>query len=306
MSEGRRRPGLGRGLSALLEEIDTSRDQSGEGSGGGGDANAVGGRGFRGQTVSLARIRPNPDQPRKRFGTEAQAELIDSVRRNGLLQPILVRPRDGGAFEIVAGERRWRAAQAAQLHEVPVVIRDLEDSEAYEIAIVENIQRQDLSPIEEARGYRHLIDEFGHTQEAVAELVGKSRSHIANMMRLLGLPSAVSAMVDEGTISMGHARALLTADDPEARAREVIEGELSVRQTEALVGGRKTPPGKTRNGSGGGSPGERDADIVALETRVRDATGLAVRLSFDGAGGQMVLRYSDLDELDRLVDRLTA
>ncbi|MGB3722793.1 MAG: ParB/RepB/Spo0J family partition protein [Pacificimonas sp.] len=291
---GRRRPGLGRGLSALLEEINAS-EGSGER-----ENSAPASGGFRGQLVAISRIKPNPDQPRKIFDPEAQAELIDSVKRQGLLQPILVRPRDGGSFEIVAGERRWRAAQAAQLHEVPVVIRDLQDSEAYEIAIVENIQRQDLSPIEEARGYRHLMGEYGHTQNDVASLVGKSRSHIANLVRLLDLPQSVRAMVDDGRLAMGQARTLIGTIDPGALAQQIVEGGLSTRDAERLskaTGGKAASP-KARKRA------ERDADLLALETRIREATGLPARLTFDGEGGQLVLRYGDLDQLDRLVERL--
>ncbi len=290
---GRRRPGLGRGLSALLEEINVKTDN-------GDSANGLPQSGFRGQLIAITRVKPNPDQPRRNFDPDAQAELIDSVQRQGLLQPILVRPLDGGNFEIVAGERRWRAAQAAQLHEVPVVIRDLEDSEAYEIALVENIQRQDLSPIEEARGYRHLMNEYGHTQEAVSALVGKSRSHIANLVRLLDLPETVRAMVDDGRLGMGHARTLIGTSDPEGFARQIVDQGLSARDAERLtkaVGG-KPVTAKARKSA------ERDADLIALETRIRDATGLAARLTYDGEGGQLVVRYSDLDQLDMLVERL--
>ncbi|MBV7255778.1 ParB/RepB/Spo0J family partition protein [Pacificimonas sp. WHA3] len=292
---GRRRPGLGRGLSALLDEV---------GPGLGEDSNAaVPGGGFRGQMVPISRIKPNAKQPRKRFDETAQGELIESVRRQGLLQPILVRPLDGGNFEIVAGERRWRAAQAAQLHDVPIVLRDLSDSEAFEISLVENIQRQDLSAIEEAEGYRRLTGEFGHKQEEVARLVGKSRSHIANLMRLLELPAAVQAMVDRGEIAMGHARALIGTDEPERLAKEIVEGGLNVRDAEVLV---KGPGGKINSRRSGAAAQERDADLVELEAHIKDATGLLARLKFDGEGGQLTIRYRDLDQLDMLVARLTA
>ncbi|MHB9880477.1 ParB/RepB/Spo0J family partition protein [Pacificimonas sp. ICDLI1SI03] len=296
-SSGRRRPGLGRGLSALLDEIGPSHGNDGESTYGAGQASSA-----LGQMVSIGRVKPNAKQPRKRFDDGAQSELIDSVRRQGLLQPILVRPMDGGNFEIVAGERRWRAAQAAQLHEIPVVVRDLSDSEAFEISLVENIQRQDLSPIEEAEGYRRLTEEFSHTQDAVARLVGKSRSHVANLMRLLELPQSVRAMVDEGQIAMGHARALIGTEDPERLAREIIDRGLNARQAEALA--------KTSGGKPGAAsvrkPAERDADLVALEDRIKEATGMVARLSFDGEGGQLTVKYRDLDQLDMLVERLSA
>ncbi|MEO0501394.1 MAG: ParB/RepB/Spo0J family partition protein [Pseudomonadota bacterium] len=287
-----KRPGLGRGLSALLQDIGPALDE--------GEGVPISRPGFRSQAVAIDRLQPNAAQPRKRFDEAAQAELIDSVRRQGLLQPILVRPRDGGRFEIVAGERRWRAAKAAQLTDVPVVIRDLDDGEAYEIALIENIQRQDLSPIEEARGYRHLIGTFGHTQEVVANLVGKSRSHITNLLRLLDLPAPVMAMVDEGRLGMGHARTLVGREDAETLAQRIVEDGLSVRDAEAVArttGDAAKRPRRRRN---------RDGDLDALERRIMDATGMTARLNHDDPGGQLVVRYRDLEELDALVGRLTA
>lgn len=297
MTSARRTTGLGRGLSALLDEINADAPEAA------GEAAAA--PSLPTQTVATARIRPNPRQPRIRFDEAAQVELIDSVRRRGVLQPILVRPDGEGGFEIVAGERRWRAAQAAQLHEVPAVVRDFSDQEAFEVALVENIQREDLSPIEEARGYQRLASDFNHTQADIADMVGKSRSHVANLMRLLDLPDAVQDMVAEGTIAMGHARALIGTSDPERLAREIAERGLSARQAEDLSNrdrGRDSGRKKRRSKS---AAADRDTDLVALEQRIVEATGLAVRLSFDGKGGSMTIRYNDLDQLDELVARLT-
>ncbi len=253
------------------------------------------------QMLGLAMISPSPHQPRRRFDEALQGELIASVKRQGLLQPILVRPTGAGKFEIVAGERRWRAAQAAQLHEVPVLIRELSDEEAFEIALVENIQRQDLNAIEEAEGYKRLIEDYGHTQDEIGRIVGKSRSHIANLIRLLDLPEDVRTLVIEAKISMGHARALLTADDPSALAREVVRAGLSVRQVENLAKGKSASkpaaPSKPKV--------QRNADIEALERQLSEQLGLRVRLDSHGESGQLTLHYSDLDQLDMLCQRLS-
>ena len=280
--------GLGRGLSALLD-----------------DAADVGSTPDKPTTsLPVAYLTPNPYQPRQRFDEEALAELTASIREKGLLQPILVRPvGDTGSYEIVAGERRWRAAQTAGLHEVPVVIRDLSDGQALELAIVENVQRRDLSPVEEARGYRRLMDEFSHTQEAVAEMVGKSRSHIANLLRLLGLPQPVLELIDGGGLSMGHARALIGADDPAGLARLVTAKGLSVRQTEAMAQtaktARSTRPRQPRAGVA------KDADTRALERDLSAALGLSVDIRHKGqAGGTITFNYTTLDQLDDLCQRL--
>ena len=280
--------GLGRGLSALLD-----------------DAADVGSTPDKPTTsLPVAYLTPNPYQPRQRFDEEALAELTASIREKGLLQPILVRPvGDTGSYEIVAGERRWRAAQTAGLHEVPVVIRDLSDGQALELAIVENVQRRDLSPVEEARGYRRLMDEFSHTQEAVAEMVGKSRSHIANLLRLLGLPQPVLELIDGGGLSMGHARALIGADDPAGLARLVTAKGLSVRQTEAMAQtaktARSTRPRQPRAGIA------KDADTRALERDLSAALGLSVDIRHKGqAGGTITFNYTTLDQLDDLCQRL--
>lgn len=300
MSQPKRPTGLGRGLSALLEEMGSAvappRTEPGVAPAvPAGDA----GSSMGAQMLPMAMISPNPKQPRRRFDETAQAELIASVKRQGLLQPILVRPVDGGRFEIVAGERRWRAAQAAQLHDVPVLVRRLTDEEAFEVALVENVQRQDLNAIEEAEGYKRLIDDYGHTQEDIARIVGKSRSHVANMVRLLDLPDDVRELLIEGRLTMGHARALLTAPDPSALARDVVQMGLSVREVEARAkkprAPRKSAPRETA----------RSADLESLEGQLAEQLGLRVRLEFDGEGGRLTLFYSDLDQLDMLCQRLS-
>ncbi|WBX85464.1 ParB/RepB/Spo0J family partition protein [Sphingosinicella microcystinivorans] len=300
MSQPKRPTGLGRGLSALLEEMGSAvappRSEPGTAPAvPAGDA----GSSMGAQMLPMAMISPNPKQPRRRFDETAQAELIASVKRQGLLQPILVRPVDGGRFEIVAGERRWRAAQAAQLHDVPVLVRRLTDEEAFEVALVENVQRQDLNAIEEAEGYKRLIDDYGHTQEDIARIVGKSRSHVANMVRLLDLPDDVRELLIEGRLTMGHARALLTAPDPSALARDVVQMGLSVREVEARAkkprAPRKSAPRETA----------RSADLESLEGQLAEQLGLRVRLEFDGEGGRLTLFYSDLDQLDMLCQRLS-
>jgi ParB family chromosome partitioning protein len=299
MSQAKRPTGLGRGLSALLEEMGAGIGQPAPQPAAVVPDPATHAMGA--QMLSMAMISPNPRQPRRHFDVDAQTELIASVKRQGLLQPILVRPLDGGRFEIVAGERRWRAAQAAQLHDVPVLVRRLSDEEAFEVALVENVQRQDLNPIEEAEGYRHLIEDYGHTQEDISRMVGKSRSHVANMVRLLELPADVRALVIEGKLTMGHARALLAAPNPSALARQVVEEGLSVRQVEAAAKGAVKPS------RAGAERRERirNADEEALERQLAEQLGLRVRLEFDGEGGRLTLHYSDLDQLDMLCQRLS-
>lgn len=285
--------GLGRGLSALLgDDVRVDAQAGGEGE------TAAGADGP--QFLGIELIVANPGQPRRRFDETALQELADSIREKGLLQPILVRPlpSDPGLYEIVAGERRWRAAQKAQLHRVPVIVRPFSDSEALEIAIIENIQRQDLSPVEEARAYQKLIDERGHSHEALAQILGKSRSHVANMLRLLGLPNAVLNQVDEGALSMGHARALITAADPVALARQVVEKCLSVRETERLTTQARGGGGKARAGA------SKDPDIRALENDISQTLGLKVAISHQGKGGQLLIKYGNLDQLDELCQRL--
>ncbi len=289
-----RRRGLGRGLSALMGDFPAEAAES-----------PVAPRDV--MTVSIAALRPNRFQPRRRFDAAGLDELVQSIREVGLLQPILVRPAgegpDGPRYEIVAGERRWRAAQKTGLHEVPVVVRALDDAAALEAAIIENIQRHDLSPIEEAEGYRRLIDEFGHRQEDIAGAVGKSRSHITNLLRLLGLPEPVRAMVDDGRLSMGHARALVGLDDAEGLARHILAKGLNVREAEALAAAAKAAAGAPR------APrrSRKDADTQALEANLATALGMRVDIRHRGEkGGAVTVHYRSLEQLDMLCQKLLA
>ena len=278
--------GLGRGLSALIDEAVKPR----------GDAQAAMG-GVR--EIEVGRIRANPAQPRKRFDESSLTELANSIAERGVLQPILLR-ESGDGFEIVAGERRWRAAQRARLHRIPAIVRDLGDEAAAEVALIENIQREDLNAIEEADGYRQLLERYGHTQEVVAKLVGKSRSHVTNLLRLLELPGAVREMLLRGDISMGHARAIANAPDPESLAIQIIAEGLSVRQTEARA--RDSKPKK-----GGERKAQRpvDADLAALERQLGDMLGLRVKVAHGRGGGTVTLHYSSLDQLDMICQRLS-
>jgi ParB family chromosome partitioning protein len=285
--------GLGRGLSALLGDVAQEEPV----------AAAAGGQNKALQSIDVALIRPHPGQPRRHFDEDALQELADSIARRGVIQPIVVRPHEGG-YQIVAGERRWRAAQRARLHSIPAIVRSFDDAETLEIALVENIQRQDLNAIEEAEAYRKLIAEFGHSQEALGRLVGKSRSHVANLMRLLDLPPAVQQAVLEQRLSMGHARALIGADDCEALARTVEQKGLSVRETENLV--RKSK-GSSKSSSSRAAAGKTpDPDIMALEQTLSDILGLRVDITHDAAkGGTLALRYATLDQLDMICQRLS-
>jgi len=265
--------------------------------------------------VPIELVHPGPFQPRHNFDDEQLQALADSVRQNGILQPILVRrhPQTPNAFEIVAGERRWRAAQLARLHEVPVIIRELGDREALELAIVENVQRQDLSPLEEAEGYRRLQDEFGNTQEDLAKHLGKSRSHIANTLRLLNLPDGVKILLEQGKLTAGHARALLNAGDPLAVAEKVVAKGLNVRQAERLVQDQRQPtarPDKSAGKAGEGGPARaaslpKDPDTLALERDLSALLGLKVSISFQGQGGSLTIHYQTLEQLDDVLQRLS-
>jgi ParB family chromosome partitioning protein len=283
----RKRPaGLGRGLSSLLGEVAHEAPVSGGG--------AV-------QTLPVASIEPHPEQPRRHFDEEALGELAESIRLRGLIQPIVVRP-NGHRYQIVAGERRWRAAQKAQLHEVPVIVREFDDGETLEVALIENVQRQDLNAIEEAEGYKRLIDEYGHTQEVLGKLVHKSRSHVANLLRLLDLPERVRAYVATGELSMGHARALVPAENPQAYADEVVRRGLSVRDTEKLVRlGLERKPSRGRLNQARAS----NEDIDALQRQLGDLLGLKVTISHGNNGGTVSLGYSTLDQLDMICQRLS-
>jgi ParB family transcriptional regulator, chromosome partitioning protein len=286
-SDGKRR-GLGRGLSALLGE-ETGDDPRAEG------------QHSPPRTVPIEYLRPSRFQPRRHIEEGDLRELADSIADKGVLQPILVRrdPEQTDRFEIIAGERRWRASQLARLHEVPVIVREFSDREALEVALIENLQRQDLSPLEEAEGYRRLMDDYAHTQEDLAKVVGKSRSHVANMMRLLALPEPVKHMVDEGLLSAGHARALLAAAEPEVLARRVVARGLNVRQTEQLVSSMRGDSDKGRRAA------VKDADTLALERDLGSALGLTVEIRFSGSRGSLVLHYTSLDQLDDILHRLS-
>ena len=285
----RRRPsGLGRGLSSLLGEVAQETPVAG-----GAPRGGV-------QMMPVSSIEPHLDQPRRHFDEAALAELAESIRTRGLIQPIVVRPH-GHRYQIVAGERRWRAAQKARLHEVPVIVREFSDAETLEVALLENIQRQDLNAIEEAEAYKRLIDEYGHSQEELGKAVNKSRSHVANLLRLLDLPESVRELVVTGDLSMGHARALVTALDPEAAAQEVVRRGLSVRDTEKLAKfgkpGRERQPKLEYKGA--------SADIDALERQLGDMLGLRVKIAHKPDGGTVALSYSSLDQLDMICQRLS-
>ena len=284
--------GLGRGLSALLGEAPRPTSAETESR-----ADGV-------QSIDIARIRANPLQPRKSFDDSSLAELAESITQHGVIQPILVR-RAGDGFEIIAGERRWRAAQRAQIHSIPALVRDDSDAAIAEIALIENIQRQDLNAIEEAEGYKALIANHGHGQDAVGKLVGKSRSHIANLLRLLELPAPVREMLLQGDLTMGHARAIASSDEPERLAKQIVDGGLSVRQAEQLA--RKVRPGAGRDiGRAVERQGRQvDADLAALERQLGDMLGLKVKVSHAGAGGTVALSYSSLDQLDMICQRLS-
>jgi ParB family chromosome partitioning protein len=296
--EGSARPrGLGKGLAALLGDVPAL-------------ANAA--AASRGETdgreaptqlrmLPIDQLSPSPLQPRTVFDEAELEELAQSIRQNGILQPILVRQR-GGGFEIIAGERRWRAAQRAGLHEMPAILRQLDDDEALELALVENLQREDLNPLEEAEAYQRLVVRFGHTQDAVAQAVGKSRSHIANMIRLLELPPYVKNLLSEGELSMGHARALLNARDPVGLADAIVSRGLNVRQVEAIArGASRSPrqPPKPR--------APRDPNVKALEERLSASLGLKVTIeSQPDGGGTMSFRFASAEQLDELLRRLEA
>ncbi len=260
-------------------------------------------------SVPIENLYPSRFQPRRIFEQEAIDELSSSIKQYGVLQPLLVRedPDNAGHFEIIAGERRWRASQEAQLHELPVIVLELNELDAYKIALIENLQREDLDPIDEANGYRHLLEEFGQTQDELAKAVGKSRPHITNMVRLLNLPDTVQAHLSAGDLSMGHARALITAKDPESLAKQVIAKGLSVRQTEKFAAEKKGVEQKKRPKATSSvpAPSEKDADTVALETDMSNALGMRVSIdSVDGKSGKLAIEFKSLDQLDELLHRL--
>jgi ParB family chromosome partitioning protein len=279
-----KRSGLGRGLSALIgDDVAPVRT----------DAKTT-------RTLPIAFLKPNPNQPRKTFAETELEDLANSIREKGILQPILVRPVKGvsDTYEIVAGERRWRAAQRAKLHDVPVVVREMEDGEALELAIVENVQRADLNAIEEAAAYQELIGRFHYTQEQIAQEVGKSRSHVANTLRLLKLPESVQAMLRDGKLTAGHARTLIGAPDAEARAKAIVESALNVREAEQRS--EKVRKAVQRNGL------EKDPDTAALEKQLADKLGLQIEIHDRGdKGGDVKIRYKTLEQLDEVCRRLS-
>ena len=276
--------GLGRGLSSLMGDTNiNSTDNVAKSSE---------------VTISIAALKPSPSQPRRLFDKNSINELAESIKSKGLVQPILVRPSktDENSYEIIAGERRWRAAQIAQLHEIPAVIKNLDDVEALEIAIIENIQRSDLSPIEEAAGYKRLIDNHGHTQEVLSEIVGKSRSHIANILRLLTLPQSIQDMISEGKISSGHARAIMNSAFPEQLAEKIINENLSVREAESLAKSKKSTVQKIKL---------KDPDTIDLEEKISEKLGLNVSINHRGKkGGYIKIEYKSLDQLELVTQKL--
>ena len=295
---------LGRGLSALFGDTDASYQPrkapvstAAQSSTGSIPANNQGVR-----SIPITWIQPGAFQPRRHFDDQAIEELASSIRERGVLQPLMVRPLDGekDAYEIICGERRWRASQVAGLHDVPVIIKNLTDREAMEIGLIENIQRQDLSPIEEAEGYSRLIEEFHHTHDNLAKIVGKSRPHIGNILRLLKLPEGVKTMIGAGDLSMGHARCVITAKDPERLAREIVKKGLNVRQAELLA--KKESDGRF-------AKKERvdknaDPNILALERDLGRSLGLKSKINAQGTAGTVTIHYTDLDQLEDVLKRL--
>jgi ParB family chromosome partitioning protein len=276
--------GLGRGLSSLMGDTETVQTKN----------TNVG----QETKIPIANLKPSPSQPRRLFNKNSINELADSIKAKGLVQPLVVRPSpsDSNSYEIIAGERRWRAAQIAQLHEVPVVIRNFNDTEALEIAIIENVQRSDLSPIEEAAGYKRLIENHGHTQEDLSGIVGKSRSHIANIIRLLSLPQSIQDMITEGKISSGHARAIMNSAFPEQLAEKIINENLSVRDAENLAKDKKGIIKKLKL---------KDPDTIDLENKISEKLGLTININHKGKkGGSIKIDYKTLDQLEMITQKL--
>lgn len=278
---------LGRGLAALIGDDETQPGQAGS------DTQD----GLR--HVPIEHIHPNPRNPRKAFAAEELQELAQSIRDKGLLQPLVVRPRADGEYEIVAGERRWRAAQLASQHELPVLVRELNDGETMEIALIENIQRENLNPLEEARAYSDLLEHFSYTQQQLADAVGKSRSHIANTLRLLALPASVRAYIEEGKLTAGHARTLVASDSPHELAQQIINLGLSVREAEGLTREKNARPSKPKT--------EKSADIRAFEKHLSEATGLRIDIqSQTHESGRLIIEYKNFDQLEDISRRLAS
>ena len=286
MTDAPRRKGLGRGLAALIDDAGLAAQAEAEGGA---------------REIAIDLIRANPDQPRKTFDEDEIEALAQSIRERGVIQPLVLRPAPSGeGYEIVAGERRWRAAQRARLHAVPAIIRRFDDSEALEVALLENVQRADLNPVEEATGYAQLIERYGHTQDRLAQIIGKSRSHIANTLRLLTLPEPALTLLRAGKLSAGHARAALGAENPAALAETAAREGLSVRETERRAKARTAP-----TAAAVAPRAEKDADTRALEADLAAATGLAVTIQHrEAGGGELRIRYRDLDQLDGLCQLL--
>ncbi|MGB3418391.1 MAG: ParB/RepB/Spo0J family partition protein [Mesorhizobium sp.] len=289
MSEDQSRKRLGRGLAALIGEMDRPAQL---------ERPAVAADG----KVPIEFLSPNPRNPRRQFGDADLTDLAQSIREHGVVQPVVARPSptEAGRYEIIAGERRWRAAQRAGLTEIPIILRDVSDRTALELAIIENVQRTDLNAVEEALGYQNLMDEHGYTQADLGQVIGKSRSHVANTLRLLRLPEVIRDMLVDGTLSAGHARTLVTAEDPAGLAKRIVDGGLSVRQAEALA---QMPAGTvgTRQSA---KPAEKDADTLALEKLLSDAIGMSVSIAHKGGGGEVRVAYRTLEQLDDLCRRL--
>ncbi len=290
MADEAGRSRLGRGLAALMGDVGEETKKVEQG-------------GRNARRVPIEFLRPNPRNPRRNFPDPELDELAASMRERGIIQPIVVRPVHGApdSYEIIAGERRWRAAQRAGLHVVPIVPLDVSDDEALQLAIIENVQRSDLNPLEEAAGYQALVNEFQHSQDAIAKMVGKSRSHVANTLRLLKLPESVRGHIAAGKISAGHARMLVGQPDPERLAREIMDRGLNVRQVEALAQERAQASGKSIKSR---QRVTKDADTAALERRLSDALGLTVAIDHRGQGGVLTIRYRDVEQLDEVIRRL--
>ncbi|KAB7614561.1 ParB/RepB/Spo0J family partition protein [Amylibacter sp. SFDW26] len=300
MSRKPEKRGLGRGLSALMADIEPEVSAENEPS----STNTAVKSDI---VVPIEKVRPNPDQPRQDFGQKELEELASSISEKGVIQPIIVRtdPKDENLYQIIAGERRWRASQIALVHDIPIIIREMDDTEVLEVAIIENVQRSDLNPVEEALGFRQLMDSYGHTQEKLAKALGKSRSHIANILRLLSLPDDVLALLRAGQLSSGHARAMVTADNPSKLAAMVVAKGLSVRETERLVRASADAESKPKNAA---PRREKDADTVVLENDL--AANLNMKVSIDHkdgtGGGGITISYKSLDQLDELCQLLSS
>ncbi|MFY0681987.1 MAG: ParB/RepB/Spo0J family partition protein [Thalassovita sp.] len=300
MSDRPKTRGLGRGLSALMADVAPTAVVE----------DTAAGNSRADLMVPIEKVQPNPDQPRRTFTDEQLQELASSIKEKGIIQPLIVRakPGDAGMYEIVAGERRWRAAQIAMQHTIPVIVRDFDDTEVLEIAIIENIQRADLNPVEEAAGYKQLMVKFGHTQEKLSEVLGKSRSYIANLVRLLQLPDDVQELLREGHLSAGHARALITSEDPSALALKVVQGGLSVRETEKMAKLEGKPSAEAAPAAPKPRKSvEKDADTRALEGDLSAALGMKVSINHvaGAENGSVVISYESFDALDELCRKLS-